>query len=312
MTLCRNSMVPLLEENKPRKVSYKEVPLFLLCDQGAWHCIGQLKSSVRANKMNSKNSHRTLLSCLPAIANTLAVMASLLTIKPESVIRDLIPHNLITITISLRYVVASTLPSYAWLTLFQCNTNRNLMDICGQNHLELPNTTSGSSTQIDKLGTMHNIHKGHTRPHQTSASGPKSTDPKTLQSLVQLEWTAMSQTEAMQAFKGWALGLSPTRALLDEIKAHQMGLEAMLAAITVLWCQNGSRVMSVKEGLRRDLWKSIKEINNVKQVLTTTARAITTCRTISAEKPSEYLSHEHTTHTDLNDRQRLYSLLGRM
>ena len=165
MTLCRNSMVPLLEENKPRKVSHKEVPLFLLCDQGAWHCIGQLKSSVRANKTNSKNSHRTLLSCLPAIANTSAVMASLLTIKPKSVIRDLIPHNLITITISLRYVVALTLPSYAWLTLLQCNTNRNLIDICGQNHLELPNTTSGSSTQIDKLGTMCNIHKGHTRPH---------------------------------------------------------------------------------------------------------------------------------------------------
>jgi len=54
-----------------------------------------------------------ILSCLPAIANTLAVTASLLMIKPESVMRDLIPHNLITITISLRYVVASTPPSYA-------------------------------------------------------------------------------------------------------------------------------------------------------------------------------------------------------
>jgi hypothetical protein len=50
----------------------------------------------------------------------------------------------------------------------------------------------------------------------------------------------------------------------------------------------------------------------MKQVLTTTARAVTMCRTISAEKPSEYLSCEHTTHTDLNDRQRLYLLLGRM
>jgi hypothetical protein len=184
------------------------------------------------------------------------------------------------------------------------------MDIRGQNHLELPNTTSGSSTQINELGAMRNIHKGHTRPHQTSASGLKPTDPKTLQSLVQLERTAMSRTEAMRAFKARALGSSPTRALLDEIKAHRMGLEATLAAVTVLWCQDGSRAMSVKEGLRRDLRKSIEEINNVKQVLTTTA--ITTCRTISAEKPSEYLSCEHTTHTDLNERQRLYSLLGRM
>ena len=50
----------------------------------------------------------------------------------------------------------------------------------------------------------------------------------------------------------------------------------------------------------------------MKQVLTTTARAITMCRTISAEKPSEYLSYKHITYTDLNDRQRLYSLLGRM
>ena len=233
-------------------------------------------------------------------------------IKPESVMRDLIAHNLITITILFRYIVASTLPSYAWLTLFQRNTNRNHMDICGQNHLKLPNTTSGSSTQIDELETMCNIHKGHAWPHQTSSSGLKSTDPKTLQSLVQLEQTAMSQTEAMQAFKGQALGSSLTRALLDEIKAHRMGLEAMLAVVTVLWCQDGSRAMSMKEGLRRDLQKSIKEINNVKQVLTTTARAVTTCRTISAEKPSEYLSCEHTTHTDLNDRQRLYLLLGRM
>jgi len=122
----------------------------------------------------------------------------------------------------------------------------------------------------------------------------------------------MSQTEAMRAFKGQALALSPTRALLDEIKVHRMGLEATLVAVTVLWCQDGSRVMSMKEGLRRDLRKSIEEINNVKQVLTTTAGAITMCRTISAENLSEYLSHEHTTHTDLNDRQRLYSLLGRM
>ena len=161
-------------------------------------------------------------------------MASLLMIKPESVMRDLIPHNLITITISLRYVIASTPPSYAWLTLLQCNMNRNLMDIRGQNHLEHPNTTSRSSTQIDELGAMRNMHKRHTRPHQTSAPGLKSTDPKTLQSLVQLERTAMSQTEAMRAFKGWVLGSSPTRALLDEIKAHRMGLEATLAAITVL------------------------------------------------------------------------------
>lgn len=175
------------------------------------------------------------------------------------------------------------------------------MDIRGQNRLELPNTTSGSSTQIDELGAMRNIHKGRTQPHQTIASGLKSTDPKTLQSLVQLERTAMSQTEAMRAFKARALGSSLTRALLDEIKAHRMGLEATVAAVTVLWCQDGSRAMSVKEGLRRDLRKSIDEINNVKQVLTA-AGAVTTRRTISAEKPSEYLSREHTTHTDLVDR----------
>ena len=187
------------------------------------------------------------------------------------------------------------------------------MDIRGQNHFELPNTTSGSSTQIDELGAMRNIHKGHTtRPHQTSASGLKPTDLKTLQSLVQLEQTAMSQTEAMRAFKARALGSSPTRALLDEIKVHLMGLEATLAAVTILWCQDSSRAMSVKEGLRKDLQKSIEEINNVKQVLTTTAGAVTMCRTISAGKPSEYLSCEHTTRTDLDERQGLYSLLGRM
>ena len=63
----------------------------------------------------------------------------------------------------------------------------------------------------------------------------------------------MSQTEAMQAFKGQALGSSLTRALLDEIKAHQMRLEATLVAVTILWCQDSLRVISVKEGLRRDL-----------------------------------------------------------
>ena len=106
----------------------------------------------------------------------------------------------------------------------------------------------------------------------------------------------------MRAFKGRALASPPTRALLDEIKEHRIGLEATLAAVTILWCQDGSRAMSVKEGLRRDLRKSIEEVNNVKQVLTTSAGAVTTCRRISAEKPSEYLSREHTTHTDLNDR----------
>lgn len=120
----------------------------------------------------------------------------------------------------------------------------------------------------------------------------------------------MSQSKAWQALKNRALESPPTRVLFDEIRTHKMGLEATLAAVTILWCQDGSVAMRLKENLKTDLRKSIDESNNV--LTTTTAGPVTASGIISAQLPSEDLSRKRTTHTDINNRRGLYPLLGRV
>jgi hypothetical protein len=107
----------------------------------------------------------------------------------------------------------------------------------------------------------------------------------------------------VQALKGQALVSPPTKALLDEIRTHRIGMEATLAAVTILQCDDGSMAISVKENLKMGLSRAIEEMN---RILTTTSQpigAITTLRVISVEKLSEDLDCERTTHhTDVNNR----------
>ena len=107
----------------------------------------------------------------------------------------------------------------------------------------------------------------------------------------------MSQSKALQALMDRAPESPPTRALLDGIRTHKMGLEATLAAVTILWCQDGSVAMRLKENLKTDLQKNIDESNNL--LATTTAGPVTVCGIISAQLPSEDLSCKCTTYTDI-------------
>ncbi len=50
----------------------------------------------------------------------------------------------------------------------------------------------------------------------------------------------------MEAIKGRILASPPTISILDEIKTHQIEMEATLATLTVLWCSDGSVAMHMK------------------------------------------------------------------
>ena len=124
-----------------------------------------------------------------------------------------------------------------------------------------------------------------------------------MRSLVKLEQKAISQTRVVQTLKGRALVSPPTKALLYEIRMHRMGMKAMLVAITILWCNDSSMAMSVKENLKTDLSRAIEEMNHVLTTTSQPTRAITTPRVISVEKLSEDLDCKHMAHhTDINTR----------
>ena len=91
----------------------------------------------------------------------------------------------------------------------------------------------------------------------------------------------------MQTLTSRVLEPPPTRVLLDEIKMHRIKLETTLAAVTNLWCQDGSLAMSVKEELEMNLRRGIEEIHDFKRTLTTTAGNVATCRIIGAYRPSK-------------------------
>jgi hypothetical protein len=77
---------------------------------------------------------------------------------------------------------------------------------------------------------------------------------------------------------------------------HRTKLETTLAAITNLWCQDGSLAMSTKEELEMNLRRVVKEIHDYKRTLTTTAGNETMCRMISANGPSEALPRMYRTY----------------
>jgi len=114
----------------------------------------------------------------------------------------------------------------------------------------------------------------------------------------------------MLAFKSRVLASQPAKALLDEMKAHRKGMMMMLAAVTIIWCQHGSIAMRLQDELKMNLRKSIDDIDNFKHTLTnTTATGATMIR---AQRPGEDCSHEHIAYIDVNNRQGLYPLSGRM
>lgn len=79
--------------------------------------------------------------------------------------------------------------------------------------------------------------------------------------------------------------------LLDEIKMHRKGIDETLARVNVLWFEHGSSPSKMKEALERKLQKGIKDVDNLKHVLATTAaRAFESRKIISPAQPSEDLS----------------------
>lgn len=122
-----------------------------------------------------------------------------------------------------------------------------------------------------------------------------TSDPKTLNSLVELEKRAISQSQATLSLKSQALASPPTRALLNVIKTHRTNMETTLAAINTLWFPVGSLGMTMKEGLKMYLQKNIEDVNDLKGVLLAdTGKLVSTRRIIGAEPPSEDLSCGHT------------------
>jgi len=86
-----------------------------------------------------------------------------------------------------------------------------------------------------------------------------------------------------------------------------MGMEATLAAVTNLWCNEGSEAMRVKKSLKTNLQRGIEEIQSLKHEVITinqpTVGAPPMCTVIRVENPCEDLNRECTTttayHTDV-------------
>jgi hypothetical protein len=92
-----------------------------------------------------------------------------------------------------------------------------------------------------------------------------------------------------------------------------MEMETMLANLTVLWCSDGSTAMRMKENLTLELREGIENVKQLKRGLTTPASPNMCKLVIDVEKPGEDLDHvDAIHHTDVESRQGLYPLLGRL
>ena len=166
-------------------------------------------------------------------------------------------------------------------------------------------------TQIDTLVGPCNVEsrKEHThwQYYQTLATKPWLP-------LVELEQKVKAQTRATQALKSQIQASPPTRALLEGIETHRTEMEAILAALIVLWCDGSSLAMHTKEDLEQQLREGIEDLKQLKRALTSNQAGLKTCKVIEIENPSEHLDHEHSTmhHTDINNRQRLHPFLGKL
>jgi hypothetical protein len=209
------------------------------------------------------------------------------------------------ITSNPRYTVTLTLHSIPSKSRFQHNAN-NVQDLA-----ELQDTIFKSTTPIDALAAEHKVvsREGNTGRNQASISAPT----KTLRSLVELEQRAATQISAIQNLKNPTLTSPPTKSLIDEIKTRRTEMETMLATLIVLWCNHDPVATRTKEDLELQLQKGIKDLKQLKSVLTRKPAGPSTCKVIEIEKPSEDLDHAYIMHsTDVKNRRRLHSLLGRL
>lgn len=118
-----------------------------------------------------------------------------------------------------------------------------------------------------------------------------------------MEQRVTTQSRTIQTLKSRVLVSSPTRFLLDEIKAHQTEMEATLATLTVLGCNDNSVTMHTKKNLELQLQEGIEDMKQLKRVPTSNPAGPNTCKLIDIEKPGEDLDHEHTIHlTDVKNR----------
>jgi hypothetical protein len=209
---------------------------------------------------------------------------------------------------------------YLWLILFQPDISIPAYTNIQAQHLELEPQGSISKpfSQIDTSGIACEVEPRKRQAwHSPSIHilNPTSDSvTKILQSLVELEQRAASQTRAFQDLKSQALA-SPSKSLLKEIKTCCLEMQASLAALTALWCEDSSVAVRVKQDLRSKLQENIEDIRHLEGVLTnacTPAAPTTTRKVNGADKPGK-VSIETTQHVPLMlaaDGQFIRSLQG--
>jgi hypothetical protein len=129
-----------------------------------------------------------------------------------------------------------------------------------------------------------------------------------LQSLVKLQQKAAFQSNTLHNLKSRALASSstPSKLLIDEIETHHIEMEATLATLIALGCNDSSVAIRAKQELKLTLRSDIEDIKQLRNVLTnagTSGLPVTTRKVISIEKPGEVLGRKDPVHnTDINRR----------
>lgn len=139
---------------------------------------------------------------------------------------------------------------------------------------------------------------------------------KTLQTLAELEQRTESQTAALQNLKKLSPALSLNRPLFKEIKTNRSEMEAILATLTALWCEESSLAARLKQELRSKLQENIDDSRLVEGVLTNASPSgapVTARNVIDVDRPGKVLNRERTVHyTDISVRQTFYQLIARL
>jgi hypothetical protein len=201
------------------------------------------------------------------------------------------------------------------LKLFQSDVNRFSAPIQVQDHPELEGSVRDQPSQIDASRPTCKV---ESRQRHTWRNPTPITDSvtKILLSLDELKQRAASQTRALQDLNSRALASSPTGPLLKDINTHHLEMEAILAALTAVWCKDSSVAIQMKQDLKSELRENIQDIEHLKNVLTnanTPGVSDTTRKVITVDKQSKVLDRERTVHyTDVSGRRVLYPLLARL
>jgi hypothetical protein len=200
--------------------------------------------------------------------------------------------------------------------LSQPNVNRSPTPI-RQPKLEPPDSAPNLSTQTDVSGAMCKEERAMRDQISTQTPTPvPDSVTKLLQSLAGLEQRAASQTKALQSMKTRALALSPTRSLLKEIKTLRLAMEATLAALSALWCEESPVAVGVKQGLKSKLQENIEDIECMETIRTNadipaSGTPVTMSKAVDVDRPGGAFDHEYAAqYTDVSGRQTLYPLLA--